>query len=122
MGMIEEAQAAGGTLLLEPKRNGCLIEPTVIAGVSRDARVVQEEVFGPVGVRIKVDTVEEAIMVANDCEFGLQASCFTGDLESAFRGGGGGRAGAVWRNGESGFRSEKVRCGKEWVRTCRYRR
>src|SRR3546814_17541752 len=95
MGMIEEAQAAGGTLLLEPKRNGCLIEPTVIAGVPRDARVVQEEVFGPVVVLIKVDTVEEAIMVANDCEFGLQASCFT--------------------------RSEERRVGKECVSTCRSR-
>src|SRR3546814_18905235 len=57
MGMIEEAQAAGGTLLLEPKRNGCLIEPTVIAGVPRDAWVVQEGVFGPGVVSIEVETV-----------------------------------------------------------------
>src|SRR3546814_5120783 len=82
MGMIEEAQAAGGTLLLEPKRNGCLIEPTVIAGVPRDARVVQEEVFGPVVVLIKVDTVEEAIMVANDCE---RSEEHTSELQSLMR-------------------------------------
>src|SRR3546814_20519930 len=77
----------------------------------RDARVVQEEVFGPVVVLIKVDTVEEAIMVANDCEFGLQASCFTRDLETALRVGREVRAGSVWINEASRFRLDTYPIG-----------
>src|SRR3546814_15838265 len=102
-----------------------------MSGVPRYARVVKEGVFGPVVVLIKVDTVEEAIMVANDCEFGLQASCFTRDLETAFRVGREVRAGSVWINEASrfrldnypfgGFRSEERRVGKECVGTCRSR-
>src|SRR3546814_2052847 len=62
-------------------------------------------------VLIKVVTVEEAIMVANDCEFGLQASCFTRDLETAFRVGREVRAGSVWINEASRFRLDNYPFG-----------
>src|SRR3546814_2580984 len=58
-----------------------------------------------------VDTVEEAIMVANDCEFGLQASCFTRDLETAFRVGREVRAGSGWINEASRFRLDNYPFG-----------
>src|SRR3546814_10455658 len=50
-------------------------------------------------------------MVANDCEFGLQASCFTRDLETAFRVGREVRAGSVWINEASRFRLDNYPFG-----------
>jgi len=109
--MIDDAVAQGATLLTQPRREGCLIHPTLIADVSRDCRVVREEVFGPVASIIVVEDFDEAMAVANDCEFGLQAACFTRDLEQAFRAGREIRAGSVWINEASRFRLDNYPFG-----------
>jgi acyl-CoA reductase-like NAD-dependent aldehyde dehydrogenase len=111
MAMIEEAAQAGATLLSAPNRDGCLIHPTLIADAPRDCRVVREEVFGPVASIIVVSDFDEALAVANDCEFGLQAACFTRDLEKAFRAGRVIRAGSVWINEASRFRLDNYPFG-----------
>lgn len=111
MELIADAEAKGATLLTKPNRRGCVIEPTIIANVPRNARIVQEEIFGPVAILLRVSSVDEAIEVANDCEFGLQAACFTRSLETAFRVGREIRAGSVWINEASRFRLDNYPFG-----------
>jgi acyl-CoA reductase-like NAD-dependent aldehyde dehydrogenase len=62
-----------------------LIRPTVIANPSPEDKVSCEEVFGPVVTLTKVDSLDEAIELANSTRFGLQAGIFTSDIRSALR-------------------------------------
>ena len=82
---VEEAVAAGATLLTGGGRDGASYEPTVLAGVPDHAKVVSEEVFGPVLVLRAFDGFDEAVRLVNDSRFGLQAGVFTHDLRTAFR-------------------------------------
>ena len=76
---------AGATLLTGGDRDGSTVEPTVLAGVPEDAKVVAEEVFGPVVALQVVDSVEEAFDKVNASRFGLQAGVFTHDVRVAFQ-------------------------------------
>jgi acyl-CoA reductase-like NAD-dependent aldehyde dehydrogenase len=60
-----------------------LIRPTVIANAPRDAKVSCEEVFGPVCTVTPVDSLDEAIELANSTRYGLQAGIFTSDIRTA---------------------------------------
>jgi acyl-CoA reductase-like NAD-dependent aldehyde dehydrogenase len=82
---VEEAVGAGATLLTGGGRDGASYQPTVLAGAPATAKVVAEEVFGPVLVLHAFDGVDEAIRLVNDSQFGLQAGVFTNDLRAAFR-------------------------------------
>jgi aldehyde dehydrogenase (NAD+) len=82
---VDEAVAAGATLLAGGVRDGASYSPTVLTDVPADAKVSCEEVFGPVLVLQKVDGVDEAFAVVNDSRFGLQTGVFTHDLQVAFR-------------------------------------
>ncbi|MGY1704724.1 aldehyde dehydrogenase family protein [Geodermatophilus sp. SYSU D00697] len=84
-GWVEEAVAAGATLLTGGDRDGAAYAPTVLTGVPATARVSCEEVFGPVVVLDAVDSLDEAFARVNDSRFGLQAGVFTRDLQVAFR-------------------------------------
>jgi succinate-semialdehyde dehydrogenase / glutarate-semialdehyde dehydrogenase len=64
---------------------GYVYEPTVLAGVRGDARLLREEIFGPVAPVIGFDDEEAAIAAANDTEFGLVSYVYTSDLKRAFR-------------------------------------
>jgi gamma-glutamyl-gamma-aminobutyraldehyde dehydrogenase len=66
-------------------RNGVYIAPTIFDGVTSDMRVGREEIFGPVLTVIEVDSTAEALAVANDTEYGLQASLFTSNVRVAHR-------------------------------------
>ncbi len=71
-----------GRLIAGGKRaegEGYFLEPTVIADVSRDAKIAQEEIFGPVLAVIKARDFEDALAIANDTEFGLTGSVYTSD-------------------------------------------
>jgi len=57
----------------------------VLGGVTDDARILTEEVFGPVAPVVTFDTDEQAIAMANDTEFGLVAYAFTRDLKRGLR-------------------------------------
>ena len=67
--------AVGGT------SSGAVFEPTVLAGVGADMKVYHEEIFGPVAPVTFVDSVEEAVAMANDTAFGLSAGVLTGDYD-----------------------------------------
>jgi len=64
---------------------GYFYDPTVLASVSGDARMLKEEIFGPVAPVIGFADEEAAIAAANDTEFGLVAYVYTSDLKRAFR-------------------------------------
>jgi succinate-semialdehyde dehydrogenase/glutarate-semialdehyde dehydrogenase len=64
---------------------GYFYEPTVLANISDDARVLKEEIFGPVAPVKDFASEEEAIAAANDTEFGLVAYVFTRDIKRALR-------------------------------------
>ena len=64
---------------------GYFYEPTVLAGVSEKARLLKEEIFGPVAPVIGFDEEEAAIAAANDTEYGLVAYVYTSDVKRAFR-------------------------------------
>ncbi len=64
---------------------GYFFEPTVLAGVTSDARLLTEEIFGPVAPIASFSSEEEAIAAANDTEYGLVAYVFTRDIKRALR-------------------------------------
>jgi succinate-semialdehyde dehydrogenase/glutarate-semialdehyde dehydrogenase len=71
----------GGTI--ETLGGGLWLRPTVLTGVSHDMKVMTEETFGPILPVMPFDTVEEAIKLANDTEYGLSAAVFAATLEEA---------------------------------------
>ena len=79
-------------------RNDIFVEPTIVDGVSRDSRLFQEEIFGPVLSVTTFQTVDEAIALANDTAYGLAASAYTGNLRHALKLSRGIRAGIVTVN------------------------
>ncbi len=82
---IGEAVTAGARLMTGGTRDGVTVAPTVLADVPSDAKVVREEVFGPVLVVQRVADTDAAFAAVNDSDFGLQAGIFTRDLPTAFR-------------------------------------
>ena len=80
----KEALDHGAKLLCGGTREGRMIPATLLENVDRDAKVVNEEVFGPLAVLMKFSTFDEAIEETNRSEFGLQAGIFTRDLFKMF--------------------------------------
>ncbi len=86
--LVDDATGRGAQVLLGgTKRDGSgyFYDPTVLSGVSADARLLKEEIFGPVAPVIGFDSEEAAIKAANDTEFGLVAYVYTSNLKRAFR-------------------------------------
>jgi betaine-aldehyde dehydrogenase len=77
---------------------GAYYRPTLVTGVSQQAEIVQQELFGPVLVALPFDSDDEAIRLANDTPFGLAASAWTKDLVRAHRASREIQAGCVWIN------------------------
>jgi aldehyde dehydrogenase (NAD+) len=69
----------------ENLENGYFVEPTVFDHVTPDMRIAQEEIFGPVLSVLRVKDFDEAMVVANDSQYGLTSSIFTGDPNLIFR-------------------------------------
>jgi succinate-semialdehyde dehydrogenase/glutarate-semialdehyde dehydrogenase len=86
--LVEDAKGKGASVLvggLERDGAGYFYDPTVLAGVSGDARLLKEEIFGPVAPVIGFDDEDAAIAAANDTEFGLVSYLYTSDVKRAFR-------------------------------------
>jgi acyl-CoA reductase-like NAD-dependent aldehyde dehydrogenase len=103
--------ATGGDVLTGGKLDGELISPTVIANPAPDDKVSCEEVFGPVCTVTAVDSVDEAIRLANSTRYGLQAGIFTSSLDNALRAAQGLEFGGVTVNEAPTFRSDQMPYG-----------
>ncbi|WP_438832611.1 NADP-dependent glyceraldehyde-3-phosphate dehydrogenase [Streptococcus pluranimalium] len=83
-GLVNDAVEKGADAKTEIKREGNLICPILFDKVTTDMKLAWEEPFGPVLPVIRVKSVEEAIEISNQSEYGLQASVFTNDFPLAF--------------------------------------
>lgn len=77
---IQEAVASGAKLLCGGKREGAMLEATLLEHVGHDTKLNIEEAFGPVAFLTPFDDFYEALDIVNDSKFGLQAGIFTRDL------------------------------------------
>jgi succinate-semialdehyde dehydrogenase / glutarate-semialdehyde dehydrogenase len=86
--LVEDAVAKGATTLVGGSRldgAGYFFEPTVLGNVTAEARLLKEEIFGPVAPITSFESEQQAIAAANDTEYGLVAYVFTRDLKRALR-------------------------------------
>ena len=101
LGYIETGRAEAKLLLggarVNPEGGGFYIEPTIF-DTHADSKIAREEIFGPVLSVITFDTVEEAVKIANDSDYGLAAAVWTANLTTAHEVARSLRAGTVWVN------------------------
>lgn len=100
----KEAKLTTGGKILPGK--GFYIEPAIFVDVDNNARIAQEEIFGPVLSIIKFSGQDEAVKIANDTRFGLAAMVWTEDLNRANQVAAQLRCGTVWINTYGGFYNE----------------
>ncbi|MEM9587527.1 MAG: aldehyde dehydrogenase family protein, partial [Planctomycetota bacterium] len=82
---IKQAVDSGASLLAGGGRDGVMVEPTLLADVSKDQPLVCKEAFGPVAVVSRFSDFDQALDEVNDSQFGLQAGVFTRDLHRMLR-------------------------------------
>ncbi len=82
---IKEAESTGARVLTGGSRTNTLHEPTVVADVAPTMKISCEEIFGPAVGVTPTNTIEEAIAIANDTNYGLSASIFTQDIDKAMK-------------------------------------
>lgn len=85
---IDVGRAAGAEVVAGGSRQagpGYFVRPTVLANVNQDARVVQEEIFGPVLTAMPYDPIEEVVAWANDSPYKLGASIWSNNLSKVHR-------------------------------------
>ena len=82
--LVEDARAKGASILTGgtiPDRPGWYYAPTVIADLPEDARLIQEETFGPVASLYRAKDNDDALLIANQTTFGLSSAVWTNDLD-----------------------------------------
>ncbi len=82
---IDEAVGQGATVAAGGRMEGGMLRPTVLTGVAPDMRVSRDEVFGPVVAIAAYESLDEALRLADDTRYGLQAGIFTASLATAIR-------------------------------------
>lgn len=108
---VDNAVRDGAKILTGGARDGAFYKATVIDNVTPDMDLVVNETFGPVAPIIRVKDVDEAINVANDTDYGLQAGVFTSDYANAMRCASEIEAGTVFINKQSTFRTDNMPFG-----------
>jgi acyl-CoA reductase-like NAD-dependent aldehyde dehydrogenase len=109
--ILEWIKASSGQVLTGGELQGELIRPTVIANPGPDDEVSCAEVFGPVCTVTAVDSIDEAIRLANSTRYGLQAGIFTASLDNALRAAQELEFGGVTVNEAPTFRSDQMPYG-----------
>jgi acyl-CoA reductase-like NAD-dependent aldehyde dehydrogenase len=85
MSWIEAAVAEGAEVVTGGGLEQGILRPTVLTGVTADMKVSRDEVFGPVVAVQTYGSLDEALRLADDTRYGLQAGIFTSNLASALR-------------------------------------
>ncbi|KAI0089758.1 aldehyde dehydrogenase [Irpex rosettiformis] len=101
MEYIDSGRQEGATVHLGGERfgkEGYYIKPTIFTDVKKDMKIVQEEIFGPVGVVIKFEDDDDVVRQANDTIYGLASAIFTKNIDRALRTSQRLRAGTTWIN------------------------
>jgi acyl-CoA reductase-like NAD-dependent aldehyde dehydrogenase len=80
---IDEAKQAGATIATGGVAEGNIVHPTVILNADQQLKVSCQEVFAPIVLVNKVKSVDEAIYLVNDSNYGLQAGIYTNDVHTA---------------------------------------
>ena len=104
MDYINSGKQQGAKVHLGGERwgnEGYFIQPTIFTETHKDMRIVQEEIFGPVGVVIKFEDDDDVVRQANDTIYGLAAAMFTKNIDRALT------------------CAQKLRAGTTWVRIVR---
>ncbi|MDO8870678.1 MAG: lactaldehyde dehydrogenase [Methanobacteriaceae archaeon] len=109
--IVSNSLKEGAELLMGGTRNGNFFEPTVLDQVTSNMKVVQDETFGPISPIIRVNGIDDAINVANDTRYGLQASIFTENIHHALKAVQEIEAGSVMVNKQSTFRTDNMPFG-----------
>lgn len=109
--VINNSIKDGAELLLGGGRTDCIIEPTILDNVDMSMEVVAYETFGPVAPILRVDGLDEAIEVANNTQYGLQAGVFTENVHSALRCANEIEAGTVYVNKAPNYRVDSMPFG-----------
>jgi glyceraldehyde-3-phosphate dehydrogenase (NADP+) len=108
---VDEALAGGACLHVGGTRLGAYYAPTVLTDVRPGARVLTEEIFGPVVTIASYDDLTDAVSAANDSDYALQAGLFTGNVTDAFATVAKLTCGAVVVNGSSDLRLDSMPFG-----------
>src|SRR5437870_10937957 len=104
LGYIEVAKKQGAKLIAGGNRvsvegsKGFFIEPTIFGGVSKEMKIAQEEIFGPVLATLSFDDVYQVVELANRNQYGLAAAVWTRDIKKAHSVSRQLKAGTVWIN------------------------
>ncbi len=102
---VRQTVEEGARLAYGGRRNGAFYEPTVLTEVTKDMSVAKDlEIFGPVFPIIPFDTIEEAITIANQSSYGLNAGVLSSDIMKAFHIAAELEAGSAVINGHSAYR------------------
>ncbi len=108
---IEEATKMGAQVLTGGKREGALVEPTVLERVPETAKIHRKEVFGPTVNLYPVSDLEEALAKANSLPYGLHAAFFTKSVDVAFKAAYGLDCGGVMINDSTDYRLDSMPFG-----------
>ena len=82
---VAQAASSGARVLTGGKRAAAVMEPTLVADVTDDMKLVRDEVFGPVVSAMAVDGIDAAVAAVNSSQYGLAASIFTTNVKHAMR-------------------------------------
>jgi acyl-CoA reductase-like NAD-dependent aldehyde dehydrogenase len=108
---VNEAVSGGAEILIGGKRERNLYHPTVLAKLKPDMKVMAIEVFAPVVCLVPFDDFSDAVRMADDSVYGLQAGVYTSDIEKAFEAVKGIRVGGVIVNDVPTYRADQMPYG-----------
>ncbi|WHY89649.1 aldehyde dehydrogenase family protein [Neobacillus cucumis] len=108
---IQDSLRDGAVLAHGGKRNGSILEPTILIDVKPTMKVVCQEVFAPIINILPFDDIDEAFIQANDTKYGLQAGLFTSDINLVMRAAQELRFGGVIINDVSTYRADVMPYG-----------
>jgi acyl-CoA reductase-like NAD-dependent aldehyde dehydrogenase len=108
---VNQAVSGGAKILTGGKRDGNFYHPTVLTKVKPDMKVMANEIFAPVVCLVPFDYFEDAVRMADDSIYGLQAGVYTSDIEKAFQAMKGIKVGGLIINDVPTYRADQMPYG-----------